>query len=131
MLTQDLKNGQTFRTMSKRVIEIGDIYWVEYEMPPSEVVGHEQGKRRPGIVVQIESWADLAIVVPLTTQPPSKLTRSTAFIPQGVGNLPRDSYALCYQIRSVSYQRLQKKIGKIDGITLEELKEALMDFLDL
>ena len=42
-----------------------------------------------------------------------------------------NSYALCYQIRSVSYQRLQKKIGKIDGITLEELKEALMDFLDL
>ena len=117
--------------MSKRVIEIGDIYWVEYEMPPSEVVGHEQGKRRPGIVVQIEHWAELAVVVPLTTQPPSRFTRSTVLVPQGVGNLPQDSYALCYQIRSVSYQRLQKKIGKIDVTTLDELKEALLDFLDL
>lgn len=98
--------------MSKRVIEIGAIYWVEYEMPPSEVVGHEQGKRRPGIVVQIESRSELAIVMPLTTQSPSTAESATAFIPQGVGNLPKDSYVLCYQIRSASYLRLQKKNWK-------------------
>lgn len=117
--------------MSKRVIEIGAIYWVEYEIPPSEVVGHEQGKRRPGIVVQVESWSELAMVIPLTTQPPSRLTNATVFIPQGIGSLPKDSYALCYQMRSVSYLRLQKKIGNIDAATMDELKEALLDFLDL
>ena len=117
--------------MSKPVIEIGAIYWVEYEMPPSEVVGHEQGKRRPGIVVQIESRSELAIVMPLTTQSPSTAESATAFIPQGVGNLPKDSYVLCYQIRSASYLRLQKKIGNVDVVTMNEIKEVLLDFLDL
>ncbi len=38
---------------------------------------------------------------------------------------PAGSSADCFQIRSVSQERLIKKIGSIDTLTLYEIKEAI------
>ena len=45
--------------------------------------------------------------------------------------LSKTSAADCFQIRSLSQDRLLKKLGDIDSATLQEIKEALSKVLDL
>ncbi len=48
------------------------------------------------------------------------------------GNLPLESIALCYQIRTLDKRRLEKEIGEICDVALmHEIHEAIRFQLDL
>jgi mRNA interferase MazF len=51
--------------------------------------------------------------------------------PNTTNGLLKNSSADCFQIRSLSQERLIKKMGDIDNATLDEIKEALKKVLDL
>jgi mRNA interferase MazF len=51
--------------------------------------------------------------------------------PNSSNGLSKISSADCFQIRSLSQERLINKLGSIDEITLEEIKEAVRKVLDL
>lgn len=63
------------------------------------------------------------IVVPITSQ--NKKIRSHIKIDKGEGGLNLESFAKCEDIRSVSKQRLIKRLGSVSKQTLENVEETL------
>jgi mRNA interferase MazF len=52
-------------------------------------------------------------------------------MPDSSNGLSKNSSADCFQIRSLSQDRLIKKLGIIDTMTLNEIKDAVKKALDL
>jgi mRNA interferase MazF len=87
------------------------------------VVGHEQGGRRPVLIVsgdRINSLpSDLISILPVTTR-----DRRLAFhyrLEAGTGGLPATSFVLCEQIRTISKKRLLRHMGIAPSEELEQI----------
>jgi mRNA interferase MazF len=106
---------------------------VEVSLDP--VIGHEQGRSRPCVVVQNDvgnRFASTTIIVPLTDaahiRVPSPIYVS---ITKGDGGTTKDSYALCDQIRTVDQRRFRKISGTLSAETMAEIDCALLISLGL
>ncbi len=88
------------------------------------VVGSEQGKTRPVLVISEEKINQILPVVnvlPITTRKPGRqVYPNEVLIPAGTAGLEKDSLVLCYQIRTLDKRRLIKLIGSIDDNELEQ-----------
>jgi len=90
-------------------------------------LGSEVGKRRPAIVLQNElanRSSPTVTVIPIS----SKVGRVYPFqvrLAAGEGGLPRESKALCEQIRTVSRERIGERLGRLPQDRIEELRAAL------
>jgi mRNA interferase MazF len=51
--------------------------------------------------------------------------------PDSLNKLTKESVADCFQIRSLSEERFVNKIGRINSIYLEDIKEALSKVLSI
>ena len=96
------------------------------------ILGHEQGGNRPVIVVSAEWFNDstgnkLVIVVPLTRTDKSYPTH--VHINRDQANLRSDSWAMCEQVRAVSYERFKKKRGQVAEETLATLRMIITQIL--
>ncbi len=94
------------------------------------VIGSEQGKTRPVLVIseeQINQILPVVNVLPITSRKASrKIYPNEVLFPQGVGGLSKESIVLCYQIRTLDKKRLIKKLGMIDSA---ELQQSIIDAL--
>lgn len=105
----------------------GDIVWVA----PEIAVGREQAGRRPALVIAgtdyLTTVDTLAVVVPL-----SSVDRGWPnHVPIAGGTLPRSSWAMTEQIRTVSRERIVNRAGRADAETLRAVRVWVRDFLDL
>ncbi len=106
---------------------------VEVSLDP--VVGHEQGKSRPCVVIQNDvgnRFSSTTIVVPLTAASHIK-TPSPIYVPvkKGDGGASKDSFALCDQIRTVDQQRFRSVYGSLSPETMIAIDAALLISLGL
>ena len=96
-------------------------------------VGHEQGGRRPVLVVSSEmlntSPSGLVMVVPLTHRDRG-IPGHVGIAPPG-GGVTHPLVALCDQVRTISTERLQRHRGTVQRGTLRGVRRALMILLDL
>jgi mRNA interferase MazF len=96
-------------------------------------VGHEQGGRRPVIVVSSTGFntlpIDMAIVVPLTGQDRGLVTQPRIASPQA--GLRRASFARPEDVRSIDTARLTRRLGHVDIAEIAALRTVLRHFLDL
>jgi mRNA interferase MazF len=105
--------------MSADALEVkrGEVYLAD----PDPVVGHEQGGRRPHLVISINlmnhSAAGLLIGVPLTTTDRGNKLHVRLDPPEG--GLRRISFAMPEMARSVSTARLIRKLGYASADTVE------------
>ncbi len=101
----------------------GDVWLVNLD----PVVGSEIGKQRPAVIVQNDlanQSSRTVTVVPLS----SKVERVFPFqvtIPAGEGGLPRDSKALCEQVRTIARQRFVRCLGSLSSERMQEVRVAL------
>ncbi|AXC11472.1 Programmed cell death toxin YdcE [Acidisarcina polymorpha] len=99
------------------------------------VVGHEQGKSRPCIVVQNDignRFSSTTIVVPLTDASHIKKPFPVyVLIRKGDGGLKKDSYALCDQVRVVDQQRFRGVYGTLAPANMSAVDQALRVSLGL
>ena len=109
----------------------GEIINVDLGTPPKEVKGHEQGLERPCIVIKAFPHLDLAIVTPCTTKEPKFNHNTIVKLPNGAGGLSSDSFALCHQIRTISFDRIKSKRGKLDNKDLLKVQIVLLDTLEI
>jgi mRNA interferase MazF len=106
---------------------------VEVDLDP--VVGHEQGRLRPCVVVQNDvsnRFGSTTIVVPLTDA--RKIVhRSPIYVlaPKGDGGLKKDSLVLCDQIRTVDQLRFGRFFGVLSAPTMTAVDRALQISLGL
>ncbi len=94
------------------------------------VIGSEQGKTRPVLIISEEELNNILPVInvlPITTKKPNKrIYPNEVSISSGIGGLTHDSIILCYQIRTLDKQRLIRDLGKIEDQGLQEsIIEAL------
>ncbi len=92
------------------------------------VIGSEQGKTRPVLVIseeEINRILPVVNVLPITSRKPGrKIYPNEVLLPSETAGLNKESIILCYQIRTFDKTRLIKTLGKIDST---ELQESIID----
>lgn len=98
---------------------------------PDPIIGNEIGKKiRPCLIISNNHWnkirSGLVIIIPLTSIDKNILTHVRIDPPEG--GLSTVSFALCEQIRSISKERLKKKLGVVKSQTLmSEIRSWILD----
>lgn len=91
--------------------------------------GAEIQKKRPAIIVNDDALGKLPlkVIVPITDwkDPYSRAPWMVQLTPTAQNGLSKESAADCFQVRSLSQERLIKKLGSVDANTLNDIKEAL------
>ncbi len=105
----------------------GDVVWAA----PDTAGGREQAGRRPALVVSgrdyLNTVTTLAVVVPLTS-----VDRGWPnHVPVHGTDLPRPTWAMTEQVRTISRDRIVDRAGTADFGTLDAVHTWIRDFLDL
>lgn len=89
--------------------------------------GHEQAGRRPALIVSIDGFnsgpAGLVLVLPITSTQRGVLYHVPIMPPEG--GLVKKSDILCDAIRSVSKDRLGRRLGAVSGSTMTAVEDRL------
>lgn len=98
-----------------------------------EPVGHEQGLRRPVLILNDQAWLDSA--PPVITILPFTRTRrgrpTHVEVEPGRSGLKETSYAKCEDVRSISPLRLSRRFGYVDPPVLASVERTLRRLLAL
>lgn len=82
------------------------------------VVGSEQGRTRPALVISQTALNDIPPVVnvpPVTSRKAGRrVYPNGALLPAGAAGLTLESVVLCYQIRTLGKRRLGRALGRLD-----------------
>lgn len=104
----------------------GDVMWAEL----NPVVGHEQAGQRPVVVLSHDVFNDRSgtvIAVAISSQEPR------AGFPLSVeittAKLPKRSWVKTGQIRTLSVERLGRKLGRITPEEVERIIEGLNEII--
>lgn len=104
----------------------GEIYWAEL----NPTIGHEQAGQRPVLILSHDVFNDrsgIVIAVAITSQEPRagfplSLEITTA-------KLPKRSWARIGQIRTLSVERLGRKLARVAPEELERIVEGLNEII--
>lgn len=102
----------------------GEVYLCDFGDP----IGHEQGFRRPALLVSHDEMSKhgLPIVLPVT-----RTERGYATHLELDDVLPVTSYIQCEQIRVVSTERLIRQVAVVDDMVLLRVEQFLRRILCL
>jgi mRNA interferase MazF len=104
--------------------------WSIYRANLDPVIGSEQGKTRPVLIISEDAINDLLNIVnvlPITSRKPGRNTYpNEVLVPANHFGLPNESIILCHQIRTLDKRRLSTLYGEITDTTKQdEVIEAL------
>jgi len=112
------------------IINRGDIFLADLE----PIKGSEQGGVRPCLIVQNNKgnlYSPLTIIAPITSKQFTKEYPTNVLVSKRESKLDKDSTILLNQIKTIDKQRIIKKIGNIDSLTMEKVDIALKISLEL
>ncbi|HEY8691846.1 MAG TPA: type II toxin-antitoxin system PemK/MazF family toxin [Chloroflexota bacterium] len=104
----------------------GDIRWADLE----PVRGHEQGGRRPVLVLSHDLFNDRSgtvIAMALTSQPQRAGYPLTWKVPSKV--VDRDAWVKVSQIRTLAAERLGRRIGQLDAEDVGQIVDGLSQLI--
>ena len=101
----------------------GEVWFAELE----PVRGDEQGGRRPVLIISSDSYnrgpAELVLVAPITSTQRGVLYHVPIAPPEG--GLAHPSDILCDAIRSISRERIGRRLGSISAQTMAAVEHRL------
>ena len=109
----------------------GDICLIDLGEPPIAIKGHEQALKRPCLIIKDFAYLKLFVIIPFTTKKPKFSYYTIVHIPKESYGLNKDSFALCHQVRTISIDRIIKKIGIISEKEFKKIQAVLIDTLGL
>ncbi len=119
------KTSKPERLLSIKIVSRGDVWLVDFD----PTVGSEIKKKRPAVVVSSDALGILpvVVVVPVTDWKESftKNLWHIKIINDDVNGLDKISAVDALQIRSVSTERLAKKLGRTSSTVMEEIVAAI------
>ena len=96
--------------------------WSIWRANLDPVVGSEQGKTRPVLIISEDDINDLlniVNIVPLTSKKPGRVIYpNETLLPAGKYGLEKESIVLCHQIRTIDKKRLSKAYGEVSDKSL-------------
>ena len=104
----------------------GEIYWADL----NPVRGREQAGLRPVLILSHELFnrkSGTVIAMALTSQPQKAGFPLTFALPPGM--LPKSSWVKISQIRTISVDRLGKKIALLGSDVLAQLIDGLLELI--
>ncbi|MEZ5007768.1 MAG: type II toxin-antitoxin system PemK/MazF family toxin [Chitinophagales bacterium] len=107
----------------------GEIINVDLGQPPKEVKGHEQGMERPCIIIKPFNNLKLLLVVPCTSKKPKYPLFTIVSLSKETSDLSVDSYALCHQLRTISFDRVSSVRGRLSSKDFGKIHAVLIDIL--
>lgn len=104
--------------------------WSIWRADLDPVIGSEQGKTRPVLIISeddINALLNIVNVIPITSRKPNRtIYPNEVLLFAGEFGLEKESIALCHQIRTIDKRRLSKKYGEISNTTVcHKIIEAL------
>ncbi len=109
----------------------GEIWLIDLD----PTIGTEMRKTRPGVIVNDDSLGKLPlrVIVPLTDwkdryEAASWIVKVDA---TDDNNLSKVSAADCFQVRSISERRFEKRIGRVSRSSLDQILIALSKVLTI
>ena len=107
----------------------GEVWLIDFD--PTK--GREQAGKRPGLVISTDSFnkspADLVVVLPITSKHKEIPWHVEVSPPDG--GLTMTSFIKCEDVRSVSLERLLKRLGSLRTTTVDAVEDRLRILLDL
>jgi mRNA interferase MazF len=108
----------------QRLPKQGEVWWIDLE----PVRGHEQGKKRPCLVVSNNAFNaiphGLVWVVPVSSGPRRHNLTVEVIPPEG--GMKVTSAVLCHQLRTVSFERMDKRAGTVSPVTMREVMRRVV-----
>jgi mRNA interferase MazF len=104
----------------------GEIYWADL----NPVRGSEQAGFRPVVVLSHEIFnrrSGTVIAMAITSQPQRSGFPLTLALPED--QLPRPSWIKISQIRTISAERLGKRLGAVDKDVLDRVIDGLLELI--
>jgi len=104
----------------------GEIYWADL----NPVRGREQAALRPVLVLSHDLFnrkSETVIAMAITGQPQRTGFPLTLALPPGM--LPKPSWIKISQIRTISVDRLGKRIATLDAETMGRLIDGLLELI--
>ncbi len=104
----------------------GEIYWADL----NPVRGSEQAGFRPVVILSHEIFnrrSGTAIALAITSQPQRSGFPLTLALPDD--QLPRPSWIKISQIRTISAERLGKRLGAVDRDVLDRIIDGLLELI--
>ena len=104
----------------------GDIMWAEL----NPTVGHEQGGERPVVILSHDVFNDRSgtvIAVAVSSQEPRAGFPLTLEITSA--KLPKRSWVKISQVRTLSVDRLSRRLGRLAPEELERIVEGLNEII--
>lgn len=105
----------------------GDVLWADL----NPVRGHEQAGHRPVVVISHDVFNERSgtvIAMAITSQEQQAGFPLTLELPEGIG-LDRRSWVKISQVRTLSTERLGRRIGRVTPELLGELVEGLNEII--
>ncbi|TVQ11528.1 MAG: type II toxin-antitoxin system PemK/MazF family toxin [Bacteroidetes bacterium] len=104
--------------------------WSIWRANLDPVIGSEQGKSRPVLIISeddINQLLNIVNIIPITSRKPDRVVYpNESLLPEGKFGLENESLALSHQIRTIDKKRLSKKYGQIqDKNTQNQIVESL------
>lgn len=110
-------------------INRGDIWLADFD----PTTGREQAGIRPCLIISVNGFnqggAELVIALPITSR--KKAIRSHIAIQPPEGGLTLQSFVKTEDIRSISEERLIRRLGSVTDRTLSQVGESLSILLGL
>ena len=104
----------------------GEIWKIELE----PAIGAEMKKTRPALIINIDALGKLPlkIIVPITDwkEHYSNYSWMIKILPTNKNGLIKISAADCFQIRSVSFERLKIMVGSVEPEIIIKVQEAVI-----
>ena len=104
----------------------GEIYWADL----NPIRGREQAGLRPVLILSHDLFnrkSETVIAMAITSQPQKAGFPLTLELPAEV--LPKPSWVKISQIRTISVDRLGKRIAALDADALEQLIDGLLELI--
>jgi len=104
----------------------GEVYWADL----NPVRGREQAGPRPVLVLSHELFnrkSETAIVMAITSQPQKAGWPVSLALPSK--RLPKPSWVKITQVRTISVERLGKRLAVLDGETLSSVVAGLVELI--
>ncbi|MDI6721121.1 MAG: type II toxin-antitoxin system PemK/MazF family toxin [Candidatus Aenigmarchaeota archaeon] len=111
-------------------IKRGDIILVNLD----PVVGSEQGKTRPAVVIQNDignEYSPTTIVAPVTSKIFSRKFPTNVEVGPANSPLKEECTILLNQIRTIDKSRIIRNYGRISAKKIKEVDDAIMNSLGL
>jgi len=108
----------------------GDIWFADLGQP----VGHEQGGTRPALIISHDGLnqgrGQLIIALPMTTKERKGLPYHVRVDPPEAG-LTKPGFIKCEDIRSISTERLLRRVGIVSRATMAQVETKVRRLLGL